>query len=195
MGDYSLINTSNLKLRPVTDQSNTFTYNAEKIVSDYLQPLAQKEHVIKDTLLFPKIIKNDILDPEEEYVSYDVESLFTSIPISETINHIIKEIYENKVIKSMCKSKLIFCCLLEKLTENCVFSVNNKLVKQIEGYPMGGAISVIVSGIYMKRMEKDCVAPLNPKFYQHYVDDTITKRKKNATNDELFANMNSHHQT
>ena len=58
---------------------------------------------------------------------------------------------------------------------------------------MGGAISVNMSGIHMKRMEKDCVAPLNPKFYKRYVDDTITKRRKNTTNDELFANMNSHH--
>ena len=58
---------------------------------------------------------------------------------------------------------------------------------------MGGAISVILSGIHMKRMEKDCVAPLNPKLYKRYVDDTLTKRKKNATNDEFFANMNFHH--
>ena len=57
---------------------------------------------------------------------------------------------------------------------------------------MGGVISVIMSGIYMNRMKKDCTAPLNPKFYHCYVDDTITKRKKNATNDELFPNMNSH---
>ena len=41
-------------------------------------------------------------------MSYDVESLFTSIPISETSGYIIEEIYENKVIKQMCKSKLIF---------------------------------------------------------------------------------------
>ena len=38
-----------------------------QIVSDYLQPLAQNEYVIKDTLLFVEIIKNDILDPDEEY--------------------------------------------------------------------------------------------------------------------------------
>ena len=61
--DYSSINANNLRLRPITDQSNTFTYNAAKIVSDYLQPLAQNEYVIKD----------------EEYVLHDVESLFTSI--------------------------------------------------------------------------------------------------------------------
>ena len=58
---------------------------------------------------------------------------------------------------------------------------------------MGGAISVIMPGIQMKRMEKDCVAPLNPKVYKRYVDGTIAKRKKNAANDELFANLNSHH--
>ena len=65
----------------------------------------------------------------------------------------------------MCKIKLTFCCPLKKLTKGCVFSVNDKLVKQVEGCPMGGAISVIVSGIHMKRMEKDCVGPLNPILY------------------------------
>ena len=80
----------------------------------------------------------------------------------------------------MCKSKLIFHRLLQKLTQNCVFSVNNKLVKQVDQCPMGGAISVIMSGIHMNRLEKERVMPLKPKFYKHYVDDTITKRKKNT---------------
>ena len=48
----------------------------------------------------------------------------------------------------MCRSKLIFRRLLEKL------SVYEKLVRQIEGSLMAGAISVIMSGIQMKRMEK-----------------------------------------
>ena len=78
----------------------------------------------------------------------------------------------------MCKSKLIFCRFLEKLTQNCVFSVNNKLVKQVDGCPMGGAISVIMSGIHMNRLEKEHVMPLKPKLYKCYID-TITKRKKN----------------
>ena len=88
--DYSSINVKNLKLRPILDQSNTFTYNGPKIVSDYLQPLAQKEFVIKDALLFAEIIKSYILDLDEKYVSYNLEGLFTSIPVSETINYIIR---------------------------------------------------------------------------------------------------------
>ena len=93
----------------------------------------------------------------------------------------------------MCKSKLIFRCLLEKLNKNCIFSVNNKLVKQVDGCPMGGAISVIMSGIHKNRMEKERVVPLKPKFYKRYVDGTIAIRKTNTDIDELFQNMNSHH--
>ena len=52
----------------------------------------------------------------------------------------------------MCESKLIFRQLLERLTQNCVFSVNNKLVKQVNGCLMGGVISVIMSGIHMNRL-------------------------------------------
>ena len=178
--DRSLINLDDLKFRPIIDQSDTYTYNTAKIVSDYLQPLAHNDYVIKDTPTFAEIIKNDVLDPNEEYVSYDVESLFTGIPVKETIDYIITQIHDNKAIEPKCKSKLIFRRVLEKLTQNCVFSVNNKPVKQVHGCPMGGAISVIMSDIHMNRMEKERVVPLKPKFYKRYVDDTITKRKKNT---------------
>ena len=66
--DHSLINLDDLKFRPITDQSNTYTYNTAKTVSDYLQPLAHNNYVIKDTLTFAQIIKNDVLDPDAEYV-------------------------------------------------------------------------------------------------------------------------------
>ena len=58
---------------------------------------------------------------------------------------------------------------------------------------MGGAISVIMSGIHMNSMEKERVVPLKLKFYKRYVDDTITERKENTDIDELSQNMNSHH--
>ena len=93
----------------------------------------------------------------------------------------------------MCKSKLIFPRLLEKLTQNCVFGGRNKLDKQVDGCQMGGTISVILSGIHMNRLEKEYVMPLKPKFYKRYVDDAITKRKKNTDFVELFQNMNSYH--
>ena len=93
----------------------------------------------------------------------------------------------------MCKSKLIFPRLLEKLIQNCGFGGRNKRVKQVDGCLMAGVISVIMSAIHMNRLEKERVMTLKPKFYKHYVDDTITKRKKNTNFVELFQNMHSHH--
>ena len=87
--DFSLISMSNLKLKPIIDESNRFFYNAANTVSDYLQPLAQNEYVIKDTLLFVEIIKNDILDPDEEYFLW-CKKLVYQHTSCETINYTIK---------------------------------------------------------------------------------------------------------
>ena len=61
---------------------------------------------------------------------------------------------------------------LLKLTKECVFSVNNRLIKQIDGCPMGGPISAVFSDIYVSKMEEDIVTPMKPHFYKRYVDDT-----------------------
>ena len=53
-----------------------------------------------------------------------------------------------------------------KLTKKCVFSANNRLIKQIDGCPMGGPISVVLSDIYVCKMEEDIVTPSKLLFYK-----------------------------
>ena len=48
--------------------------------------------MISDSLSFPDILRENPLDSNEEYVSYDVDSPFTSIPSDETIDFIVAEI-------------------------------------------------------------------------------------------------------
>ena len=129
---------------------------------------------------------------DEEDVSYDVESLFTSIPVDETIEYILDEIYDKKKLKPFCKKRLIFKRLLGRLAKDCIFSVNGRLIKQIDGCSMGGVLSVVFSGIFMAKMEKDVVKPVTPIFYDRYVDDIYTRRKKN-TEDQLFSALNNYH--
>ena len=89
--------------------------------------------------------------------------------------------------------KSIFKKLLNKLATECVFSTNKKLIKQINGCPMGGPTSVVLLDIYVCKMEEDIVAPLKPLFYRRCVDDTYVRRKKIET-DELYNASNSYHQ-
>ena len=57
---------------------------------------------------------------------------------------------------------------------------------------MGGALSVILTEIYMARMENDVIIPLKTMFIR-FVDDIINHRKKNVP-DELFSKLNICHQ-
>ena len=76
------VNFNNLKLRPIIDQTGTMTYNAAKVISGYLKPLCKNKYTINDTLSFVDMIKRlPPLPDDEEYVSYNVVSLFTNIPI------------------------------------------------------------------------------------------------------------------
>ena len=130
---------------------------------------------------------------DNEDVSFDLESLFASIPIKETIDYIIHKMYTKKIIEPMCE-KSVFPKLFIKLTRKYTFVVNNHLIKRTDGCPMGGPLSLVFVEIYMWKIQDDIVAPLKPTFYKRYADDTDVRRKKN-TKDELFEKLNTYHDT
>ena len=165
------ISLESLKLCPINDQTRNYIYNASKVVAKYLSPLSKNEFSITDKLSFPELLKISRNDQCYEDVSCDVESLFTSILVQETIDYILQRIYVRKETKPFCK-KVNIKKLLLKLTKECVFSVNNRFIKQIDGFPIGSPISVDFSNIHVSKMEEDIVAPMEPHFYKRYVDDT-----------------------
>ena len=180
-----------LKLCPIIHQTGTYIYNASKVVAKYLGLLAKNEYTIRDTLNFPDLLKSVPSDDNYGDDLFDVESLFTSTLVQETIDYILYKLYVKKELKSFCK-KSIFKKLLNKLRTECAFSTNNRLIKQIDGCPMGGPISAVLSDIYIWKMKEDIVAPSKPHFYKRYVDDTYVRRKTNET-DELYNALNSYH--
>ena len=97
------INVKHLKHCLIIDKTGTYIYNASKVIAKYHKPLAKNEFTISNILTFPGFIKNLTNSDEYEDVSYDAESLFTSIPIEETINYIINKTYVQKEIKPLCK--------------------------------------------------------------------------------------------
>ena len=76
--------------------------------SKFLEPFAFNNYAIDNTLKFPDFVKSHPLQEDEEEVSYDVESLFTSIPVKETIVIILDEIYLRHKIKTFFVKTFIF---------------------------------------------------------------------------------------
>ena len=159
-----------MKLRLIIDQTGTHLYGCSKIIAQYLQPLAINEFTVSDTLSYSDILRENPLDSNEEYVSYDVDSLFTSIPLGETIDFILEKIYVRKKLEPFCKNS-VFKKLLNKLCKGCTFLADGKLIRQVDECPMGGPISVVLSSIFCVKMEFDVVKPLKPKLCKRYIED------------------------
>ena len=147
--------------------------------------------MINDTQKFPSMLSSiPSLQKDKEDVSYDVESLFTNIPLQETINYIIEQIYVHKKLTPICW-ELIFRRLLIKLDAACTFKFNSRFLEQVDGCIMGGPLSVTFSDIYMVKMENDVVIPSKPIFYRRFVDDIYSRRK--LGDNVLFDQLNSYH--
>ena len=71
----------NLKFHPFINQSGTYTNNAAQIIAHCLKPLrGDNEFIIRYNQEFAKMIREqDLLKSDWEYVTYNVESLFTDV--------------------------------------------------------------------------------------------------------------------
>ena len=80
------------KLRPIVSSIGTFNYNLARFLCDLLSSLVPNDYSCKDTFSFVSQIKNANLS-KKFLVSYDVTSLFTNIPLQETIDIAINLIF------------------------------------------------------------------------------------------------------
>ena len=107
-----------------------------------------------------------------------MDSLFLSIPLGETIDFIVDEIYARKKLEPFSKIS-VFTKLPNKLSKGCNLLADSRLIRQVDGCPMGGPISIVFSNIFCVKVEFDVAKPLKPKFYKHYFGVIYSKWIKN----------------
>ena len=71
--------------------------------------------------------------------SFDVTSLFTNIPLDETIDIISDQLYSTQTFYQ-CFSKTEFVQLLNLAVKNCHFIFDGKYYDQIDGVAMGSPL-------------------------------------------------------
>ena len=68
---------------------------------------------------------------------FDVQSLFTNVPVKKTINIILDKVYNKKLIKTNLKKRTMKRLLLDSCTKTA-FSFDNVLYEQCDGLSMWG---------------------------------------------------------
>ena len=143
-------------LRPIVSSRGSVTYGVAKVISKVLKPLVGKSpHHIQSTGDFVSRAQGLTLQSGECLSSYDVTSLFISVPIDPALN-IIKDLLE-KDEKLNDRTVLSVQNIIELLgfcLHNNYFSFQNKFYEQVEGVAMGSPVSPIVANLYMECFER-----------------------------------------
>ena len=82
-------------LRPILSANNTPTYNLAKYLVSILTPFTCNEYTIKNSFEFAREVTSINNSNSCHMCSFDVQSLFTQIPLAETINIMIDLVFEN----------------------------------------------------------------------------------------------------
>ena len=189
----------NIPLRPIFSAINTSTYKISKFLVPLLQPLTQNNYTIKDTPDFLDKLKQYNHSNGEIMVSFDIESLFTNIPLEETVEICIQQIFNNKPndYKFNGFSKEVFRKILNLSVKNNFFLCNQNLYKQIDGVAMGNPLAPILANIFLNHQEKKwlnhCPQSYKPQLYLRYVDDTFLIFKQNKHIEHFLTYLNNQH--
>ena len=81
-------------LRPIVSSIGAYNYNLAKYLSSLLVPLLPDTYSVKDSFSFVEELRS--FDFNDKFlISFDVESLFTNIPLNETIDIAVHLIFKH----------------------------------------------------------------------------------------------------
>ena len=150
---------------------------------------------VKDSFTFSSIICRLPVCMESQFlVSFDVDSLFTNIPLDETISICANFLYCGPSIASLPFPETVFIELMGIATKSMCFSFNETMFRQIEGVSMGSSLGPILVNIFVGFHERRLFDRFPKPFsYLQYVDDTFVSFKSRSDALEFFDTLNQLH--
>ena len=179
--------------RPIVSSVGTYNYNLAKYLCSILNPIIPDTYTVKDSFSFVNEF-NSLTFSDKFLISFDVESLFTNIPLDETIDIAINLIFKNKPSFPICKSDLKQ--LFSFATSQTHFLFNGNFYDQVDGVAMGSPLAPVLANLFMGFHEQSWLTNYNgPKvlYYRRYVDDTLCLFDKEEHAMSFFNFINSQH--
>ena len=184
-------------LRPILPMIGSSQHQLAKYFSALFQPMLEiySNNCIKGFFLFAEEIRRLKLKLDESFLcSFDISSLFTNVPLAETIQNCADTLYEDDRIVPPTLPKDIFVQLMTAATACVEFSFNNIMFRQIDGVAMGSPLGPTLANIFVGNYENKLFASNSKIFlYQRYVDDIFSIFTTETQCDQIFVVLNSLH--
>ena len=162
-------------------------------LTDMLDPVIPTEYCTKDSFSFCKEIQ-EVSSSNKFMISYDVCSLFTSIPLKETIDIAVNLIFDKYPDLKITRQELKK--LFEFATSGTHFLFDNSYYDQIDGVVMGSPLGPVLANLFLGFHEKrwlDQFQFCDVLLQRRYVDEIICLFNSEQDADEFFKFLNTQH--
>ena len=181
-------------MRPIISNIGTATHKTAQYLCRLLAPLGTSKYTAKNTKEFVEKARRLQIPDGYQMISFDVVSLFTNVPLKQTIDIILRKVYEEKLIKTKIPRKKMEK-LLNLCTQGTPFMFNGKMYVQIDGVMMGSPLGALFANIFMCELENTIVPQLGDSIlhWTRYVDDTFAFIKPEKK-EEVRKRLDSFHE-
>ena len=191
------IHKTGIPFRPILAAYKTATYKIAKFLIPLIEPFAHNEYTVKNSYEFyDSVLALNNSNMTGFMVSYDVSSLYTNVPVNETLSILCDQIFS--VTDNFHNfSRDNFLGILRLAVSNSYFLFNNFLYKQLDGLAMGNPLAPALANVFLCDIERkiftSCPVNIRPKFYRRYLDDTFAIFDNEDQADSFFHFINALH--
>lgn len=180
-------------VRPIVSAIGSPTYHLSKWLTEEFEnlPNAQPNFSVINSNDFINKVNNIQLQEGEFLISFDVCSLFPSVPIPQTLDYLRDLLESNNLSQEVIDEYIKLTKLCMK--QNC-FQFNNNFFEQHEGTAMGNSLSPFIASLFMSRFEVEAKEDLEyfPRIWLRYVDDIFAVFDTKVGNiDDFVNNLNN----
>ena len=138
-------------IRPIVSYSGSPLYNLNKYIANILKTYVKHENNnAKNSTTFSNYIRNVPIEDDEIMVSFDVTSLYTNIPIIDTLNIIKDYVHsDDQFARKTAIPQDKFLDLVNLVLTTTWYTFNSQFYQQTDGVAMGGPASSTTVEIYM----------------------------------------------
>ena len=184
-------------LRPILSMTGSPQYNLSKWLCHFLEPVVSlyNSRCVKDSFEFIDRLKETQICKTGHMCSFDVVSLFTNVPLEETINICADAIYRNEDVDPilMTLDENSFRKMLRLVTLGVEFSFDNVMYRQVDGVAMGSPLGPVLANIFVGYCEARVPVAAWPALYCRFVDDSFAYFDEKEESDRLLHILNGLH--
>ena len=164
-------------MRPIISSIGSYHYQVSKYLAEllYQHRTERPASYIKDSFTFVDNSRKFSSNDTQTMCSFDVESLYTNVPVSEAIEIALDELYKKATKVDNALNRDQMRRLSNFAVRDIPFRLLNDQYSQANGVAMGSPLAPILADLFMSKMEQKLnrLSTNRPKIWLMYVDDVF----------------------